>query len=164
MFFELYTEKKTAFFFAGLIIPVEHLVLLDTEEEALLSKPNTWLILHHLRLLISYWQRGSSFLNMPLFGNRMVVATANYKHIEEKKKEFFERESRLGRWVTERKARKEKLRELQVFWNDLIFIGLYQTYVNFSRNALGIKIRAVWILKIVAAEKWHWKNPRIRRS
>jgi len=50
---------------------------------------------------------------MPLFGNRMVVATANYKHIEEKKKEFFERESRLGRWVTERKARKEKLRELQ---------------------------------------------------
>lgn len=51
---------------------------------------------------------------MPLFGNRMVVATANYKHIEEKKKEFFDRESRLGRWVTERKARKEKLRELQV--------------------------------------------------
>jgi len=50
---------------------------------------------------------------MPLFGNRMVVATANYKHIEEKKKEFFDRESRLGRWVTERKARKEKLRELQ---------------------------------------------------
>jgi len=50
---------------------------------------------------------------MPLFGNRMVVATANYKHIEEKKKEFFDRESGLGRWVTERKARKEKLRELQ---------------------------------------------------
>ena len=51
---------------------------------------------------------------MPLFGNRMVVATANYKHIEEKKKEFFERETRLGRWVSERKARKEKLQALQV--------------------------------------------------
>ena len=53
---------------------------------------------------------------MPLFGNRMVVATANYKHIEEKKKEIFERESRLGRWVTERKARKEKLQQLQVLF------------------------------------------------
>ncbi len=36
---------------------------------------------------------------MPLFGNRIVVGTANYKHIKEKKKEFFERETRLGRWV-----------------------------------------------------------------
>ena len=59
---------------------------------------------------------------MPLFGNRMVVATANYKHIKEKKKEFFDRESRLGRWVSERKERKEKLRELQVVCQ--------QTFVN----------------------------------
>ena len=51
---------------------------------------------------------------MPLFGNRMVVATANYKHIQEKKQEFFERESKLGKWVSERKERKEKLRALQV--------------------------------------------------
>lgn len=51
---------------------------------------------------------------MPLFGNRMVVATANYKHIKEKKKEFFDRETRLGRWVAERKERKEKLNQLQV--------------------------------------------------
>lgn len=50
---------------------------------------------------------------MPLFGNRMVVATANYKHIKEKKKEFFDRETRLGRWVAERKERKEKLNQLQ---------------------------------------------------
>lgn len=53
---------------------------------------------------------------MPLFGNRMVVATANYKHIKEKKKEFFDRETRLGRWVAERKERKEKLKELQVMF------------------------------------------------
>ena len=51
---------------------------------------------------------------MPLFGNRMVVATANYKHIQEKKQEFFERESRLGKWVSDRKERKEKLKVLQV--------------------------------------------------
>lgn len=49
---------------------------------------------------------------MPLFGNRMVVATANYKHIRDKKKEVFERESKLGRWVKERKERKQKLQEL----------------------------------------------------
>jgi len=50
---------------------------------------------------------------MPLFGNRMVVATANYKHIKDKKKEIFDRETRLGRWVSERKERKEKLEDLQ---------------------------------------------------
>lgn len=69
---------------------------------------------------------------MPLFGNRMVVATANYKHIEEKKKEFFDRESRLGRWVTERKARKEKLRELQVLFKYLLS--------HFSNNKKTAKI------------------------
>ena len=51
---------------------------------------------------------------MPLFGNRVVVATANYKHIKEKKKDLFDRETRLGRWVSERRERKEKLKELQV--------------------------------------------------
>ena len=54
---------------------------------------------------------------MPLFGNRVVVATANYKHIKEKKKDLFDRETRLGRWVAERKERKEKLKELQVSAN-----------------------------------------------
>lgn len=44
------------------------------------------------------------------------MATANYKHIKEKKKEFFDRETRLGRWVAERKERKEKLKELQVMF------------------------------------------------
>ncbi len=42
------------------------------------------------------------------------MATANYKHIKEKKKEFFDRETRLGRWVAERKERRDKLKELQV--------------------------------------------------
>jgi len=50
---------------------------------------------------------------MPLFGNRVVVATANYKHIKEKKKDLFDRETRLGRWVSERRERKEKLKKLQ---------------------------------------------------
>ena len=73
---------------------------------------------------------------MPLFGNRMVVATANYKHIEEKKKEFFERETRLGRWVSERKARKEKLQALQVIlvlFIDVLKFGCYiwLTYKNY---------------------------------
>jgi hypothetical protein len=31
---------------------------------------------------------------MPVWGNRMVCETANYKHIEEKKKEMLERENR----------------------------------------------------------------------
>lgn len=35
---------------------------------------------------------------MPVWGNRMVCETANYKHIEEKKKEFLERENTLGRY------------------------------------------------------------------
>ena len=52
--------------------------------------------------------------NMPLFGNRMVVATANYKHIKETKIQTEFRENRLGKWVSERKERKEKLKELQV--------------------------------------------------
>ena len=51
---------------------------------------------------------------MPLFGNRMVVATANYKHIKETKIQTEFRENRLGKWVSERKERKEKLKELQV--------------------------------------------------
>ena len=66
---------------------------------------------------------------MPLFGNRMVVATANYKHIKEKKKDLFDRETRLGRWVAERKERKEKLKELQVSAKELVF-DLFTIWFN----------------------------------
>ena len=78
---------------------------------------------------------------MPLFGNRMVVATANYKHIEEKKKEFFDRESRLGRWVTERKARKEKLRELQV-----LFKYLLSHFSNNKKTAKILKMNRIFVI------------------
>lgn len=61
---------------------------------------------------------------MPLFGNRVVVATANYKHIKEKKKDLFDRETRLGRWVAERKERKEKLKELQASFKTKSFEDL----------------------------------------
>ena len=71
---------------------------------------------------------------MPLFGNRVVVATANYKHIKEKKKDLFDRETRLGRWVAERKERKEKLKELQVSTKESVFelftIHITHTYFN----------------------------------
>lgn len=36
---------------------------------------------------------------MPVFGNRYVCETANYKHMEEKKAEFDEREEKLGQWA-----------------------------------------------------------------
>ena len=69
---------------------------------------------------------------MPLFGNRVVVATANYKHIKEKKKDLFERETRLGRWVAERKERKEKLKELQVSAKELVY-ELFTIWFNESQ-------------------------------
>ena len=71
----------------------------------------------------------------------MVVATANYKHIEEKKKEFFDRESRLGRWVTERKARKEKLRELQV-----LFKYLLSHFSNNKKTAKILKMNRIFVI------------------
>ena len=67
---------------------------------------------------------------MPLFGNRVVVATANYKHIKEKKKDLFDRETRLGRWVAERKERKEKLKELQVSANRNYMYELFTIWFN----------------------------------
>jgi len=51
---------------------------------------------------------------MPLFGSRMVCETANYKHIEETKKKFAEREESLGEWVKEKSERKAALHELKV--------------------------------------------------
>ena len=50
---------------------------------------------------------------MPLFGNRVVVGTANVKHIKEFKDDINQRESALAEWELEREKRKEKLEVLQ---------------------------------------------------
>ena len=50
---------------------------------------------------------------MPLFGNRVVVGTANVKHIKEFKDGISQRESALAEWEIEREKRKEKLEVLQ---------------------------------------------------
>ena len=47
--------------------------------------------------------------NMPVFGNRMVVATANVNHIAKVKKETDERETRLAKWRREKEERKKNL-------------------------------------------------------
>ena len=49
---------------------------------------------------------------MPVFGNRMVVGTANYKHIEKVKKETEDRETKLASWMREKEERKENLKKL----------------------------------------------------
>lgn len=49
---------------------------------------------------------------MPVFGNRMVVGTANYKHVQEFQAEVDDRETKLGNWEQEKQERKEKLRQL----------------------------------------------------
>lgn len=46
---------------------------------------------------------------MPVFGNRMVVGTANVKHIAKVKKETDERETRLAKWMREKEERKKNL-------------------------------------------------------
>ena len=51
---------------------------------------------------------------MPLFGNRVVVGTANVKHIKEFKDGISQRESALAEWEIEREKRKEKLEVLQI--------------------------------------------------
>lgn len=49
---------------------------------------------------------------MPVFGNRMVVGTANYKHIQEHKAEMDQRETKLGEWEDEKRQRLARIREL----------------------------------------------------
>jgi len=51
---------------------------------------------------------------MPLFGSRMVCETANYKHIEETKRKFAQREETLGDWAKEKNERKAALQELKL--------------------------------------------------
>merc|ERR1712038_1691464 len=51
---------------------------------------------------------------MPLFGARMVCETANYKHIEETKRKFAQREETLGDWAKEKSERKAALQELKL--------------------------------------------------
>ena len=48
---------------------------------------------------------------MPLFGSRMVCETANYKYIEQRKRDLFEREMKLAQWYKEKAERKKRLRE-----------------------------------------------------
>jgi len=50
---------------------------------------------------------------MPLFGNRIVVGTANVKHIKEFKDDISQRECALAEWEVERTKRKDKLEVLQ---------------------------------------------------
>jgi hypothetical protein len=50
---------------------------------------------------------------MPLFGNRIVVGTANVKHIKEFKDDISQRECALAEWEVERAKRKDKLEVLQ---------------------------------------------------
>ena len=49
---------------------------------------------------------------MPVFGNRMIVETANYKHVEKFKKDVADREDKLGRWMKEKTERKKNLEKL----------------------------------------------------
>ena len=51
-------------------------------------------------------------INMPVFGNRMVVGTANVKHIAKVKKETEDRENRLAQWMREKQERKDNLKRL----------------------------------------------------
>ena len=49
---------------------------------------------------------------MPVFGNRMVVGTANYKHVREHQAEVDERETKLGEWEQEKRERLDRIRQL----------------------------------------------------
>ena len=44
-----------------------------------------------------------------VFGNRVVVSTADYKHIQKFKNEVNQREEALAQWQKEQKERKERL-------------------------------------------------------
>ncbi len=50
---------------------------------------------------------------MPQFGARMVVGTANYKHIESRKKDMEEREKKLWEWRQEKARRLTRLKSLR---------------------------------------------------
>lgn len=49
---------------------------------------------------------------MPVFGNRMVVGTANYKHIREHQADVDNRETKLGNWEQEKRERLDRIRQL----------------------------------------------------
>jgi hypothetical protein len=50
---------------------------------------------------------------MPVFGNRVVLETANYKHVQEFKQGITNREDALAEWSKSQKERKEKLEALK---------------------------------------------------
>ena len=76
----------------------------------------SYLILRYFSLKVPELTYPVRRSKMPVWGNRMVCETANYKHIEEKKKEFEDRESSLGKWASEKAERKRRLSQL----NDVI--------------------------------------------
>ncbi len=49
---------------------------------------------------------------MPLFGSRMVVGTAHYKHKEEFQEDMNDREEDLAQWEKEKKERMDRLKML----------------------------------------------------
>ena len=66
--------------------------------------------LRFINYLPTLWE--SIGLRMPVFGNRMVVGTANYKHVQEQKANDQNRETKLGNWATEKQERIDRLKEL----------------------------------------------------
>ena len=89
---------------------------------------------------------------MPVFGNRMVVGTANYKHIQEHKAEVDDRETKLGEWEQEKRERLQRIRQLnestKVSWNlcltNIKKLGERQHYsyfISFTFNFFSLQRR-----------------------
>ena len=79
---------------------------------------------------------------MPVFGNRMVVGTANYKHVREHQAEVDERETKLGEWEQEKRERLDRIRQLNE--NTKVRLITWYKYDN-----LQIKIIFTNIYKIL---------------
>ena len=85
---------------------------------------------------------------MPVWGNRMVCETANYKHIEEKKKEFLDRENSLGQWMKEKTERKRRLHRL----NERIRQGsICSTGSQFKDDNLAGSVDLVSLNRLISA-------------
>ena len=69
---------------------------------------------------------------MPVFGNRMVVGTANYKHVREHQAEVDERETKLGEWEQEKRERLDRIRQLNE--NTKVRLMPLHKYDSLQRN------------------------------
>ena len=58
-------------------------------------------------------------IKMPQFGNRIVVGTADYRHVKEFKDQMNQREEAIAQWKVERDQRQEKLEILQTHIENL---------------------------------------------